>query len=325
MVCDSSSRVVKRRFSVIVPSFQQGEYLERTLRSIFDQGMEDVEILVQDGGSTDGSVAILKRHEGRLRWQSKPDAGQTAAINEGMRQASGEFLCYLNSDDLLCEGALRRVKEYFAAHPKAQIVYGLADFIDERDQRLGSYPVEPWDYERLKETCFICQPACFWRRELWERFGPFDESLHHAMDYEYWLRVGAEEPFHLLPDTLARSRCHLRAKSFDQTSEALDATIAVLRRYHQGRIPPRWIVAYARMCGERGLRGEPSARFGWTRFAFTYWNQLRLLAPQVTAGGGRLLRRKIAPPYRSARRRVEDPIGYLRADLAAGTAAPPVG
>jgi glycosyltransferase involved in cell wall biosynthesis len=315
-----STQVAAGRFSVIVPSFQQGEFLERTLQSLLDQDHRDVEIIVQDGGSTDQSVDILKRYDARLRWESKPDKGQSAAINEGMRKATGEFLSYLNSDDVLCAGALRRVAEFFASHRDADIVYGLADFIDERDEVLEVYPTEPWNYTRLLEMCFICQPACFWRRSVMERHGPFDESMRYAMDYEYWLRVGATTPFQFFPETLARSRCHARAKAFDQASAVLRATLAMLQRYHNGRIPPRWIIGYARDCAEQQLRKGGAAPVRWTRFALSYWRNLQALAPKVTAGGAAVLLRKLGPPYPSACRRMRDPLSYLKMGLVAKTA-----
>ena len=308
--------VVPGRFSVIVPSFQQGEFLERTLQSILNQDCGDVEIIVQDGGSSDRSVEILKRYAERIQWESKRDNGQSAAINEGMGKVTGEFLCYLNSDDMFCAGALRRVRDFFALHPEAEIVYGRADFVDEQDEVIGSYPVEPWNYARLLETCFICQPACFWRRSVFERFGPFDETLHYAMDYEYWLRAGATTTFHFLPETLAASRCHPRAKAFDRSSAVLRTTLSILQRYHNGRIPPQWIIAYARDRGESRLREGGPLALRWTRFAASYWWHLLAPAPRVTTGGARMLLSKLGPPYRSARRRAEDPVGYLKADLA---------
>ncbi len=309
------ARVVPGRFSVIVPSFQQGRFLERTLQSILSQDYADVEVIVQDGGSTDESTGILKRHEPRVRWESKPDGGQAAAINEGLRKAGGEYLCYLNSDDVYRPGTLRRVQEFFVAHPEAGVVYGLADFIDEQDQPIGPYPVEPWNYARLLETCFICQPACFWRRSALERHGPFDESLRYSMDYDYWLRAGAAMPFHLLPVKLAASRYHGSAKTFGHSRAAHRETISVLQRYHGGRIPPRWIIAYARHCGEDRLREGGAAPVRWTKFALSYWIHLFRLWPRVTPGGAGMLLHKLSPPYPSACRRLQDPLGYLRASL----------
>ena len=317
-----TTKPVDGRFSIVVPSFQQGEFLERTLQSVLGQREVDVEVIVQDGGSTDQSVGILKRYEDRVRWESRGDGGQAVAINSGLQKSSGEYIGYLNSDDILYPGALREVREFFEAHSEAMVVYGLADFIDNRDQMIAAYPIEPWSYARLREDCIICQPACFIRRSVWERFGPFDPALHYAMDYEYWLRVGAVETFHFLPKKLAGSRYHGSAKTFDRSREAHRETIAVLRRYHAGQIPPSWIIAYARHCGEERLREGGLLPVRWTKFAVSYWANLLALTPQVTPGGWRTLLREFGPPYPSACRRLRDPLGYLKKDLFADPGAP---
>lgn len=307
---------VAGRFSVIVPSYQHGAFLERTLTSILNQDCPDVEVLVQDGGSTDQSVDILRRYADRIRWVSARDRGQTAAINSGLRQATGEYLCYLNSDDVFQPGALRKVRDYFGAHPAAVVVYGRGDYIDDADRVLGAYPVEPWDYARLREACFICQPACFWRRTVLDRWGEFDESLDYVMDYEYWLRLGATTPFHFLPENLAGSRCHVAAKTFQRSRAAQREALTLLQRYHAGRIPPQWIITYARQCGEDQLRAGGPAPLRWLRFAGSYWINLLRWAPKVTPQGGARLWQRVSPPYPSACRRVQDPLGYLQKDLA---------
>jgi len=313
---------VAGRFSVIVPSYQHGAFLERTLRSILQQDCPDVEVIVQDGGSTDQSVEILRRYDGRIRWVSERDRGQTAAINTGLRLATGEYLCYLNSDDVFQPGALRKVRDYFGTHPTALVVYGRADFIDVADRVIGAYPVEPWDYARLCETCFICQPACFWRRTALDRYGEFDESLHYAMDYEYWLRLGATTPFHCIPENLACLRCHVAAKTFGQSRAAHREALAILQRYLAGRIPPQWIIAHARHCGEDQLRAGGPVPWRWLRFAGSYWINLLRWAPKVTPHGGARLWQRISPPYPSACRRLQDPLGYLQNDLATPRAKP---
>lgn len=306
---------VPGRFTIVVPSFQQGTFLERTLQSILNQDYPAREILVRDGGSTDESVSILKRFESRVRWHSERDNGQAAAINAGFREATGEYFCFLNSDDVLHPGTLRRVHEYFAGHPDALVVYGHADYIGEDDQPLAPYPVAPWDYNRLLEECFICQPACFWRRAVWEQFGPLDESLHHALDYEYWLRIGKTVPFHFLPVKLAASRVHRQAKSFRRALNGHAETIAVLQRYRQGRIPPRWIVSYARQCGMEQLRTVGPRWWRAMKLALSYWAILLRLGVKVSPRGHRFLLGKLYPPYASACQELADPITYLIADL----------
>ncbi|HUI08003.1 MAG TPA: glycosyltransferase family 2 protein [Verrucomicrobiae bacterium] len=304
------------RFSVIVPTLQQARFLGRTLQSIFAQDDADVEIIVQDGGSTDGTTEILQQYVGRLRWESRPDDGQTAAINAGLRKATGEYLCYLNSDDVFYPDALRKVHGYFVAHPEADVIYGMADFIDEQDRLIGPFPIQPWNYADLLETNFVSQPACFWRRSVYDRFGAFDETLHYTMDYEYWLRVGASTPFHFLAERLAASRCHLSTKTFGQGLRSHTEIVALLQRYNDGRVPPRAIASYARHRAGVQLGQGYGPLVERSRFAASYWYHLARLAPKVTRGGGRLLLQRIVPPYSSARRRTEDPAGYLKADLA---------
>jgi hypothetical protein len=118
--------------------------------------------------------------------------------------------------------------------------------------------------------------------------------------------------FHFLPGKLARSRCHARAKAFDQASAVLRRTLAMLQRYHNGRVPPRWIIGYVRDCAEQQLRKRGAAPVRWTRYALSYWRNLQALAPKVTAGGSAVLLRKLGPPYSSAGRRMRDPLSCLK-------------
>src|SRR5262249_15618714 len=148
-----------------------------------------VEYLVLDGGSTDESTTILRSYGSRFFWLSERDRGQTDAINKGLRRAQGEILAYLNSDDVLLPGAIAAVVAHFQRNPDSDLVYGNAYHIDENDGVLGEYPTAPYDFDRLLQDCCICQPAAFWRRRLIDRVGLFDEELHYAMDYEYWMRI----------------------------------------------------------------------------------------------------------------------------------------
>ena len=311
-----------KRFSVIVPSLQQAPFLERTLLSILSQDYPEIEVIVKDGGSTDGSIDILQRYQNQIQWSSQPDRGQADAINNGLRQARGDFLCYLNSDDVFYPGTLRKVADYFAAHPETEIVYGMADYIDEEDRMVGPYPVEPWNYSKLLETCFICQPACFWRRSIMERFAGFDESLQYVMDYDYWLRVGAKCSFGFFEEKLAGSRCHKAAKSFAAATAAQQEGIKLLKRYHDGRIPARWLIAYARHCAENRLAANSNSKWQGMQFATIYWWHLFRQLPQMTHGGWQTLQHKLSPPYPSAQLRRNNPIDALRRDLSSRDQAP---
>lgn len=235
------------KVSVITPSYNQGIFIERTLQSVADQSVPGIEVehVVFDGGSSDETVEVLKRFDPPVRWQSKKDKGQTDAVNQGLRATDGEIIGWLNSDDIYYPGAIEQVVRYFEAHPDIDVVYGMADHIDLEGHAFEAYPSEPWDFEHLKERCFICQPALFFRRCVVEQHGPLDESLNYCMDYEYWLRLGkAGVRFGYLEAKLAGSRLYADNKT-------LGARVKVHREINDmfrklfGAVPDRWLLNYA--------------------------------------------------------------------------------
>lgn len=233
------------KFSIIVPSYNQGVFLQRTLDSIINQNGVELEVLVFDGGSTDQSVEILKRQVAPITWISRKDRGQTDAINQGLHQATGEIVAYLNSDDIYYPDTLLRVLDFFQKNPEAQILYGNGNHIDENDKLLEPYYNEPWNYDRLIDICYICQPAVFWRRSILERFGYFDDSLQYAMDYDYWLRVGWEITMHYLSGPpLAGSRMYSDNKTLSKRL-AVHAEILKVVTLHSYRAPYRWLKTLA--------------------------------------------------------------------------------
>lgn len=230
--------------SIVTPSYQQGRFIERTLESVARQG-GDVEHIVMDGGSTDGTAAILERWRDRISFSSDPDGGQAAAINAGIARARGEVLAYLNSDDVYYEGAIAAAVDAFERNPSADVVYGDAVHIDADDRVVGTYPVEEWSIERLKMVCFLCQPAVFFRRRVIEQFGPFDARLNYCMDYEYWLRLGLRGArFVHLPMRLAASRIHDATKTRTYPRETHTEINDMLRRTI-GSVPDNWLWNYA--------------------------------------------------------------------------------
>lgn len=179
--------------SIVTPSFNQGHVLEETIRSVLDQEYPRLEYVVQDGGSTDGSVHVLQRYAARLTyWESAPDGGQAAAINLGLRRTSGEIMAYLNSDDLLLPGSLAYVAEYFQDHPTVDVVYGHRVLINESGEEIGRWVLPPHDDRAIAFADFIPQETMFWRRRAWERIGAcLDESFRFAMDWDLILRFRA--------------------------------------------------------------------------------------------------------------------------------------
>ena len=214
--------------SIVTPSFNQARFLRRTIESVLAQDHPRIEYIVRDGGSTDGSRDILASYGDRLRWVSEPDGGQSAAINRGFETASGEIRGYLNSDDVLVPGALSAVVAHFAGAASCDLVYGDGEYIDADDRVIGCCPTGAHSLARLAEENFICQPAAFWRATLAREVGPFNEALHYAMDYEYWLRIArAGGRMEHLPRTLAATRLHAEAKTVAERNQALREIFAV--------------------------------------------------------------------------------------------------
>ncbi len=159
------------KVSIITPSLNQADFIERSIQSVLGQQWSPLEHIVVDGGSTDGTLDILEKYNGQLRWVSEPDKGQSDAVNKGIRTATGDVIGWLNSDDIYYPGAVKLAVEFLTAHPELDAVYGLANYIGADDSVIDTYPTEPWYFPRLKEVCFICQPALFLRRSVFERHG----------------------------------------------------------------------------------------------------------------------------------------------------------
>lgn len=205
------------KISVVTPSLNQGQFIEETIRSVLLQNYPRFEYTVMDGGSSDGTVSVIQRYAPWLTyWESKPDRGQSHAINEGLSRATGDILTYINSDDVYLPGAFSAVAATFLEHPETDFVYGMSVPVDVHGESVG-YLLPARRYSRWRLLYlhnYLSQPATFWRREAWIDLGGFDESLHLVMDYDYWIRAAkANKAFKLLPQTLVRFRYHAAAKT----------------------------------------------------------------------------------------------------------------
>jgi glycosyltransferase involved in cell wall biosynthesis len=179
------------RISIVTPSLNQGQFLERTLYSVISQNYPALEYVVQDGGSTDRSVDIVRRYARWLsHWVSEPDEGQADALNRGFGLTSGEIMAYLNADDLLLPGALAYVAGYFTAHPDIDVVYGHRIIIDGYDHQVGVHVLPAHDDQMLSLFDFVPQETLFWRRSAWEAAGGrLDASLRFALDWDLLIRM----------------------------------------------------------------------------------------------------------------------------------------
>ncbi len=236
------------KISVITPSYNQAGFIEETIQSVLDQGYPNLEYLVMDGGSEDGTVEILRKYEKCLQWTSGKDRGQSDALNKGFRQATGEILAFLNSDDRYEPGALRIVGDFFADHPDAHWVTGRCRVVDVRGheiRKLVTTYKNFWLWIRslqvLKVIDYISQPATFWRRSVIDKVGLFDEDLRFSMDYDFSLRTAQHFSLWVIDAYLAAFRIHPDSKSHlirehfntDLSIASRYTSSGVLRRLHR--------------------------------------------------------------------------------------------
>ena len=219
--------------SVVTPSFNQARFIAETIDSVLNQDYPHIDYQVIDGRSTDGTLDILRRYDGRLSWVSEADGGQSDAINKGWRRSQGEIVAWLNADDLYRPGAIRRVVEFFRAHPHVDLVYGNCEYIDERGDVVRRYPLRQVDWAELIVSPYtmIAQPATFFRRRVLEIVGYLNETLHYAMDLEYWMRVAARHHIACLPEYLAAFRFHADQKSRSRLASMTDERLRVHQQF----------------------------------------------------------------------------------------------
>ncbi len=248
---------------VVTPSYNQAQFLEETIRSVLLQGYPNLDYMVIDGGSKDGSVEIIRRYEPWLTyWVSEPDLGQADAINKGLGRSTGDIAAWLNSDDVYTPNALREMSSYFAIHPDAAVIYGDADFIDVTGKHTSRFRAQPFRPPQMFFDHFIPQPSAFIRRPAFDRAGGLDTLLHFCMDYDLWLRIALLGRLDYLPRVWSSYRVHaaskgsnLQALRWAETAQILSKFFArtdldkAWRRYHDeaiGRAHWHAVVEYYR-------------------------------------------------------------------------------
>jgi hypothetical protein len=205
--------------SIITPSFNQASYLEQTIQSVLEQDHADIETLVIDGGSTDGSVDIIKKYASRfVYWVSEKDSGQANAINKGMARAQGNIVAWLNSDDTYLSGAVSAAVKAFDENPDAVLVYADMLAVDEHGQTFNTFRYRQLTLEDLLSFQIIGQPAVFMRRAAFEKAGGLDLSYHFLLDHHLWIRIAAQGHIVHIPQTWAAARYHPTAKNRAQAA-----------------------------------------------------------------------------------------------------------
>lgn len=203
------------KISIVTCSYQQGKFIDSTIRSVLDQGYPNLEYMIIDGGSRDQTVDVIKRHEDRLAyWVSEKDRGQTHALQKGFDRSTGEILGWLCSDDLLLPNALNRVARFFDEHPDVDFVFGNALWIDADGRYIRPKKEMPWNkFLFLYDHNYLAQPATFWRRSLFEKVGGLDESWNLGMDSDLWLRFAKHAKPYYLNEYLACMRDYPEQKT----------------------------------------------------------------------------------------------------------------
>ncbi|QDT63417.1 glycosyltransferase family 2 protein [Calycomorphotria hydatis] len=227
------------RISIVTPSYNQAEFLGRTIESVLGQNYPALEYVVRDGASTDGSVEIIESYSDQLtRWVSEPDDGQADAIVKGFSESTGEIMGWLNSDDLLLPGTLNTVANYFQQHPEVDAVYGNRVMIDADDREVGRWVLPPHNSRVLRWFDYVPQETLFWRRELWDRVGGIDPSFRFALDWDLLLRfLDAGAKFAHLPKFLGAFRVHDDQKSIAWAQKVGKPEVKKLRLKHLGFAP----------------------------------------------------------------------------------------
>jgi glycosyltransferase involved in cell wall biosynthesis len=225
---------VTNRISVVTPSFNQGVFIERTIKSVLQQKGCEIEYIIIDGASKDNSIEVIKKFSHHLAyWVSETDHGQTEAINKGLSRITGDIWAYICSDDTYTPEAFTDCLELFR-DKSVDVVFGNCNFInlDDRVTRLKK-PGE-FDRRKLLRANYIYQPSVFLRRWILDEFGFFDPSLKYAMDYEYWLRISRRARFKYLDRVLSNYRLHVSSKSIAQVIQQIEEATSVKKRYGAG-------------------------------------------------------------------------------------------
>jgi glycosyltransferase involved in cell wall biosynthesis len=252
------------RISVVTPSLNQGSFLEGNIRCVLEQGYPDLEHIVIDGGSTDETLEVLRRHE-HVRWISERDRNMTEALNKGFRMATGEIIAWLNVDDRYPPGTLDLVARELGPDSPHRVLMGDAHY----DNRIRGTeyvnPGRPFTYPEAvrwwKGPYFLNQPAIFFRRSVLDEVGYLDESLDHAMDYEFFVRLSRRHRFHYVPEVLAEVIYHPACKTADLGPAHAEA-LEVSRRHWGRRGSLRYYRFWSSHAAERALQGAYTAHRG---------------------------------------------------------------
>lgn len=257
----ASRRTVVQEYplvSIVTPSYNKARFLEKTIRSVLSQDYPYIDYIVMDGGSTDGSVEVLRKYAARLRYESNPGEGQAEAINRGFHVSRGRVFAYLKPDDTYLPGAVGNAVRHMITRPEFAVVYGEAYYVGENGEIIDRYPTRPFDPELLSKCCYICQPAAFLWQEVFLNAGMMNPKQRFALDYDLWMRIAKRYPMLKIDEFLAASPRCWENETLRRDRAAYMEILSALKA-HYGYIPIEWVHAYASyLLGRRGPSFEPS-------------------------------------------------------------------
>lgn len=238
--------------SVITPCLNRVRFVRDAIESLLIQDYPRIEHIVMDGGSTDGTLDVLRHYEGRIRWYSESDTGQSDALNKLLRLVEGEIVGWLNSDDFYYEGAIRRVVEAFSSKPDADVIYGRCAIVEERGAFVRMHSTRPFSLPRLVsyDAGYIPVQSTFFRRRVIDAVGDFDTSLRYALDYDWLVRAGLSCNVHHVPAVLGAFRQHRDATQGPELRrDYVREVVKVSRRYGGNAFTPLRTQAFERVPG----------------------------------------------------------------------------
>lgn len=231
------------KVSIVTPSLNQGRFIKDTIKSVQDQKYPNLEHIIVDGGSTDDTLKILRKYEGKIHWISEKDKGQADAVNKGVRIASGEIIGWLNADDLYLPGTVWTVVNFFESNPAAGWLYGRCRIIDEDGRetrrwisRYKNLLGRKFRYRMLLLENFISQPSVFFKKSVVDAIGQLDINRFYTMDYEYWLRIARKFKPGIVREDLACFRIHRESKSRLGFQRQFREEFEVAKTYSTGRL-----------------------------------------------------------------------------------------
>ena len=242
------------KISIVTPSFNQGAYLEKTIRSVLLQGYPNLEYIIIDGGSTDKSIEIIKKYEPWINfWVSEKDRGQSHAINKGMEKATGDLLNWLNSDDYFLPGALFKLAQSYLEDPSVGVVYGQGHIVNAKGKIIYTPELKQITRESLINWCFgnnFMQPSSLISRKAWTDSSPLDENFHYTMDVDLYLKIAEKYKFRMVNDVLSISLSHGEAKTtIERNNMYVDFAILMMRNGNE--------------TNARRILGEMAERLSW--------------------------------------------------------------